>query len=153
MVADTDNSGQKDDEYLPEVTGEERIVGEEVYSPEGETPLQGMEPESHEMAPQGTSLARKILTAIGLIIVAIAVSMYLTHKQKLKEAAQTGAPAAAKLAPMVTTEPTPITVTTPTPMKEQALKVVSTPAPVPESQKWYRHQRRRSLRVSVLLQH
>ena len=112
MVADTDNRGQNEDEYLPEVTGEEHVVGEE-YSPEGDSPLRSMEPEAQEMAPQRTSVTRKIMTALGITIVAIAVSMYLTHKQKAKEAAQMAVTPPSK---MVSINPSE----TPTPAENKA---------------------------------
>jgi len=140
MAADMDNGGQKDDEYMPEVTGEEHIVGEE-NTPEGESPLLKEEYEGQDVPPQRPSALRKIITAAGIIIVTIIVSMYLTHREKVKEAEQAGTAPPAKVnsvkapasaPPAIPVMPKPETLQAPAavpPMPEQTPAVV---APQPE---------------------
>ena len=134
MVADTDNSGQKDAESQPKVTGEEPIEGEEFFTSEESSleerplqdpldPLQDVEPLGQDIPPQGSSVGRKIMTAIGITIVAVGVSMYLTHKQKVKEAAQMEATPPSKMASLAPpdTQLTPETIA-PTPVEPKVLE-------------------------------
>lgn len=146
MVADTDNSGQKDDESQPKVTGEEPIEGEEFFTSEEssleESPLQDplqdplgdVEPLGRDIPPQGSSVGRKIMTAVGITIVAVGVSMYLTHKQKLKEEAQMEVTPPSKMASITPPDAPPTTATvTPTPLEPKPLETKVTEAKLTET--------------------
>ncbi len=89
MVADLDKGGEKEEEYFSEVTGEEHIEGEDS-SFKFNDPLANVEIEDAEVVPQKPSAMKKVGMAVVIVVVALIVSMYLTHKQKMKEAAEMG---------------------------------------------------------------
>ncbi len=75
----------RDDEYMPEFTGEG--FEEESFDLD-DTPLKGLELEPGELPPEGTSLAKKLGIGLGLFAATIVVTYFLVQREKAKVAAQ-----------------------------------------------------------------